>query len=204
MLTKPIISADSHITEPPDTYTARIDKKFKDRAPHIVRNDRMGDVFVIDGLDTPIPMGLVAAAGKPPDEIRVSGVLFEELHRSGWDPQARLADQDRDGVAGEIIYPTDHAYKRHRNWLPAGALSKLPSEYFREHIYLSFQDDWVAFQMTDMCNPRRLMWANDFPHGDSTWPWSQDMLKQHTTHLTPDEKDWILHDNVAELYQLPL
>jgi len=106
VLTKPIISADSHITEPPDTYTARIDKKFKDRAPHIVRNDRMGDVFVIDGLDTPIPMGLVAAAGKPPEEIRVGGVLFEELHRSGWDPQARLADQDRDGIAGEIIYPT--------------------------------------------------------------------------------------------------
>jgi len=368
VLTKPIISADSHITEPPDTYTARIDKKFKDRAPHIVRNDRMGDVFVIDGLDTPIPMGLVAAAGKPPEEIRVGGVLFEELHRSGWDPQARLADQDRDGIAGEIIYPTvgmllcnhpdfdykkacfdaynlwiaeycdahperlfgcgqtavrspdetiedfrkikdlglrgvmmpghpqqedydspiydpvwqaavdlelplsfhiltgkndglggptrgprmnsflsvirgcqdimgmfvlgavfernpqlkivcveadagwvphymyrmDHAYKRHRNWLPAGALSKLPSEYFREHIYLTFQDDWVAFQMTDMCNPRRLMWANDFPHSDSTWPWSQDMLKEHTTHLTPEEKDWILHDNVAELYQLPL
>jgi len=30
------------------------------------------------------------------------------------------------------------------------------------------------------------------------------MLKEHTTHLTPEEKDWILHDNVAELYQLPL
>ena len=29
----PIISADSHITEPPDTYTARIDARFRDRAP---------------------------------------------------------------------------------------------------------------------------------------------------------------------------
>ena len=24
----------------------------------------------------------------------------------GWDPKARLADQDKDGVAAEIIYPT--------------------------------------------------------------------------------------------------
>ena len=31
---------------------------------------------------------------------------FDELHRGGWDPDARLADQDRDGVAAEIIYPT--------------------------------------------------------------------------------------------------
>lgn len=35
-MTKPIISADSHITEPPDTYTARIDRRFKDRAPPVV------------------------------------------------------------------------------------------------------------------------------------------------------------------------
>ena len=28
------------------------------------------------------------------------------MHRGGWDPDARLADQDRDGVAAEVIYPT--------------------------------------------------------------------------------------------------
>src|SRR4030095_16832011 len=61
----PIISADSHITEPPDTYTARIDARFRDRAPSLVHDDKRGDLFVIDGLDQPIPMGLVAAAGKP-------------------------------------------------------------------------------------------------------------------------------------------
>ena len=31
---------------------------------------------------------------------------FEDLHRGGWDPVARLADQERDGVAAEVIYPT--------------------------------------------------------------------------------------------------
>ena len=58
-------------------------------------------------------------------------------------------------------------------------LSKLPSEYYRENVYTTFQDDWVAFKMKDMCNIRRLLWANDFPHSDSTWPWSQDLLKEH-------------------------
>ena len=42
--------------------------------------------------------------------------------------------------------PMDHAWKRHRNWLPAGqALTRLPSEWFAECIYTTFQDDWVAF-----------------------------------------------------------
>src|SRR5947209_12503195 len=102
----PVLSADSHITEPPGTYVDYIDPAWRDRAPKMIDGGSAGDMFVIDGMDRPIAMGLVAAAGKPPEEIRVSGERFEDLHRGGWDPNARLADQDRDGVAAEIIYPT--------------------------------------------------------------------------------------------------
>lgn len=69
-------------------------------------------------------------------------------------------------------------------------------------MYTTFQDDWVAFQMTSMVNPERPMWANDFPHGDSTWPDLQALLDEHTQHLTDHEKDLVLHDNVAGLYGL--
>jgi hypothetical protein len=30
--------------------------------------------------------------------------------------------------------------------------------------------------MLGLLNPQRLMWANDFPHSDSTWPRSQELL----------------------------
>jgi predicted TIM-barrel fold metal-dependent hydrolase len=107
------------------------------------------------------------------------------------------------GWVPHYMYRMDHAYKRHRYWLPAGqTLSKLPSEYFRENVYTTFQDDWVAFRMTDMVNVERLMWANDFPHSDSTWPWSQDVLREHTKGLSAAAAQRILHDNVAELYGL--
>ena len=104
-LTYPIISADSHIPEPPDMYIDHIDPRFRDRAPRLQHVEGVGDMFVIDGMQTPIPMGIVAAAGKPAEEIRLMGVRFEELHPGGWNPEARLADQSRDGVAAEIIYP---------------------------------------------------------------------------------------------------
>ena len=363
-MTKPIISADSHITEPPDCYTARIDKRFLDRAPRVVHDPQRGDLFVIDGLAKTIPMGLIAAAGKRADELKMYGTRFEDLHRGGWDPEARLADQDRDGVAAEILYPTvgmmlcnhpdfdfkhacfeaynawiaeyasahpdrllgvgqtamrsvddgirdlrrikelglrgvmmtgnpaiadyddpmydafweaavdlqlplsfhiltssndslkargpklnafmsiirgcqdiigvfifggvferhpklkmvcveadagwaphfmyrmDHAFDRHRYWLDGSTITRMPSEYFRDHVYMTFQDDWTAFQVKDLCNIRRLMWANDFPHSDSTWPNSQALLAKHAAHLTDDERNLILHDNVAELYRL--
>ena len=50
------------------------------------------------------------------------------------------------GWVPHFMYRMDHAYKRHRYWLNrSGKLSKLPSEYFRENVYTTFQDDWVAF-----------------------------------------------------------
>ena len=101
MLKKPI-SADSHITEPPNCYVDYIDPKFRDRAPRMKRLDKVGDAFVIEGMDQPVPMGLVAAAGKDPAQITTMGVAFEELWRSGWDSNYRVADQEKDGVAAEV------------------------------------------------------------------------------------------------------
>jgi predicted TIM-barrel fold metal-dependent hydrolase len=46
------------------------------------------------------------------------------------------------------------------------------------------------------------MWANDFPHSDSTWPWSRELLARHVGDLPQAERQRILHDNVAELYGL--
>ena len=105
------------------------------------------------------------------------------------------------GWVPHYMYRMDHAYKRHRNWLPPGqALSKLPSEYFRENVYTTFQDDWVAFKIANLMNHERLMWANDFPHSDSTWPDSAAILEEHTAELTQEQVDRILYRNVAELY----
>jgi len=118
-------------------------------------------------------------------------------------PRLRLVCVEADaGWVPHFMYRMDHAYERHRYWLPAGALTRMPSEYFREHVYTTFQDDWVAFQVKDLCNIRRLLWANDFPHSDSTWPHSQELLAKHASHLSPAELRLILHDNVAELYGL--
>ncbi|MEY2476594.1 MAG: hypothetical protein QOG87_1909, partial [Actinomycetota bacterium] len=92
---------------------------------------------------------------------------------------------------------------RHRYWLPPGQeLTRLPSEYFADGIYVTFQDDWTAFRHASDMNWRRLMWANDFPHSDSTWPWSQEMLTEHTAQLSTEQRDAILSGNVATLYNI--
>ena len=366
------ISADSHIVEAHDTYRGYIDAKYRDRAPHITRDDKGSDIYVIPGMNDQIPLGLVAGAGVSSQDLkkRRSGCQFGDLHKSGFDSSYRTADQERDGVAGEILYasvgmvlcnhpdfdykdacfkaynrwlqeycsgaPTrlfglaqtavmdvdsaiedvrrakamgmvgmmmpgnpqhedydqpmydplwdacvdlampicfhiltskgsdvntvfqgargnkisgfmniirgvqdiigmfvlggvferhpqlkmvcaegdagwlphymyrmDHAYERHGYHMESRHLSKLPSHYIRENIYFTFQDDWVAFKTANEVNTRRLIWANDFPHSDATWPNSQQLLAEHTSCVTDEQRRWILRDNVKELFNLP-
>ena len=368
------ISADSHIVEPANCYTDFIDPKFKDRAPTIQRDASGNDIYVIPGMDSTIPLGLVAAAGLTPEELagRREGCTFESLHRSGWDASCRVADQDRDGVVSEIIYPSvgmalcnhpdfayktacfhaynewlqsyisdapegrlfglgqtscesveqsikdiedskkkgfvgimmpgnpkhedydhpmyddlwacaaelemplsfhiltskggsvdevlmargnkingflniirgvqdvmglfvlggifdrhpklkfiaaeadagwlphyayrmDHAYERHGLWLGGGKnLEKMPSDYLNDHVWLTFQDDWIAFKVANLMNPKKLVWANDFPHSDATWPWSQELVEKHSAGLTAEQTRWIMRENIIECYNLPV
>jgi hypothetical protein len=39
------ISADSHVTEPPDCYTRFIDPKYRDSAPKVIPDERRGFVY---------------------------------------------------------------------------------------------------------------------------------------------------------------
>ena len=59
------VSADSHVTEPPDCYAPRLDKKFRDRAPYLVNDPVKGAQFILEGMK-PIRIGSLAAAGVPP------------------------------------------------------------------------------------------------------------------------------------------
>jgi predicted TIM-barrel fold metal-dependent hydrolase len=126
----------------------------------------------------------------------VLGGVFER------NPAVKVVCAEADaGWVPHFMYRLDHAYNRHRNWLPPGqALSKPPSEYFAENVYVTFQDDWTAFRFADDMNWRHLLWANDFPHSDSTWPWSQELLAEHTKDLSGTQAEAILSGNTAELY----
>src|SRR5439155_9378 len=76
LMSYPIISADSHITEPPNCYADHIDPTYRDRAPHIVHVEGGGDIYVIEGMKTPVPLGIVAAAAKGIADL-------EAIHRMG-------------------------------------------------------------------------------------------------------------------------
>ena len=101
-----MISADSHVLEPPDLWTRGLaGTPFANRAPRVdVHPGTATGAFLIDGLE-PQPVSLPGAAGQASEDLHETGSL-EEGRRGGWDLPARLADQDLDGVEAEVLYPS--------------------------------------------------------------------------------------------------
>lgn len=114
-----------------------------------------------------------------------------------------LAESDA-GWMPHYSYRMDHAAHNASDTGILDGLSKMPSDYIRSNVWNTFQDDWVAFQTKDMVNYRQLLWANDYPHSDSTWPNSQSLLAKHAGGLSEAERNAILRDNAVALFDLPL
>jgi predicted TIM-barrel fold metal-dependent hydrolase len=97
----------------------------------------------------------------------------------------------------------DHAAKfNFENGVMKG-LSKVPSEYIKSNVWMTFQDDLTAFQSLHQMPYTQLLWASDFPHTDSTWPRSQQLLAEHTAHLQEQQRQAIMRENAAKLFRLP-
>jgi predicted TIM-barrel fold metal-dependent hydrolase len=84
----------------------------------------------------------------------------------------------------------------------ADCLDLLPSEYWRRQFFATFEDDRAGVLTREMAGVSNLLWANDYPHLDSTWPCSHEILDE-IMHGVPDgERHAMTHDNAAALYRL--
>ena len=138
-----ILSSDSHVFEPPDLWTERIDKAFRDRAPRI---ERVGDVdhLVIEGNQTIAGIGLISNAGARFDapETISDHARFDDVHEGGYDPELHIRDMAIDGVSGEVIYPSQGLF-----------YFKVPDSHLMSAIFRAYNDWLVEFCSTD---PERL------------------------------------------------
>ncbi|TMA53346.1 MAG: amidohydrolase [Deltaproteobacteria bacterium] len=138
-----VISADSHMMEPADLWVGRLDRKFRDRAPHVVKNEgKPGYAFVAPGINPfPVAGGFARGlSGKELKEHMAKG--YEAARPSGWDPVERIKDQDIDGVEAEVLYTT--------LGMPLFQLDDADLQRACFRVY----NDWVAEFRS--CNPKRL------------------------------------------------
>jgi predicted TIM-barrel fold metal-dependent hydrolase len=101
-----IVSADSHVVEPPSLYAEYLDPIWRPDAPRLVPDGSGGQQIFIPGMTRVLALGLLASAGQPSHLLNEVGTTFQDIRCAAWDPRERLKDQDADGVAAEVLYPS--------------------------------------------------------------------------------------------------
>jgi uncharacterized protein len=98
------ISADSHVNEPPDLWTKGVPDHLAGLVPTMVELEA-GDAWVVAPNTAPRPISFSAAAGAKPEEITSSRITYSSMRAGAFLADARLEDQDIDGLSGEVLYP---------------------------------------------------------------------------------------------------
>ena len=82
-------------------------------------------------------------------------------------------------------------------------LTMLPSEYFLRQFYATFFNDPPSRWVFGTWGSDNLMWSNDYPHPNSTWPESWNVITRDLGHVSEAVRSRLLRDNARELYKLP-
>jgi predicted TIM-barrel fold metal-dependent hydrolase len=79
-----------------------------------------------------------------------------------------------------------------------------PSELFARQVMATFEEDALGIDLIPLLGADRCMWASDYPHTDSTFPHSLDVIEETLGALPADDVRKLTVTNCAALYGFPV
>jgi predicted TIM-barrel fold metal-dependent hydrolase len=96
----------------------------------------------------------------------------------------------------------DHAYRTQHFWVRP-SLPNLPSSYFRSNCFATFQIDPAGLALVERYDlTENVLWANDYPHHEGTWPHSAEAIERSMGDLGEQARARILGLNAARIFGL--
>jgi hypothetical protein len=116
-------------------------------------------------------------------------------------PDLFLPDPEPRTVRYTVISVDDH----HRSGYGQDWPGELrPAEVLKRNFWFCTLDDPSTIDTRHRIGVEHIMLEADYPHGESTWPDTQDVVQQYWGHIPDDELRLMTHVNAARLYQHPL
>ncbi len=130
-------------------------------------------------------------------ELIVHGVAtkFPELQfvvaefNGGW--IAHWLDRIEQGLQREYSFKNKGSYTGER-----------PHEIWARQFWATVEDDRPAILTRELIGVDNLMWGSDYPHVDSTWPCSLQVLDEVFAYVPDEDRNKITRTNVERLYGL--
>jgi predicted TIM-barrel fold metal-dependent hydrolase len=91
-----------------------------------------------------------------------------------------------------------------RRYIAMRKLSLRASEYFKRQGAITISDDPVALNNVELTGSDCLIWGNDYPHDEGTFPHSRRPIEEIRKRLGPEDAHKVLCGNAARLFGFDL
>ena len=99
----------------------------------------------------------------------------------------------------------DYAYTQRVREFTEGRRFKagaLPSDFFHSNVFLGFMEDALGIKDRHIIGVDQLLWGGDYPHVESTFPRSRQIIEEILVDCTEAERAKIVGGNSARVYGL--
>jgi len=117
-------------------------------------------------------------------------------------PRIRIAMSE--GGIGWIPYfleRADYVHEHHHAWTHQSFAGRKPSQVWREHFITCFIDDPVGVKNRDDVGIDTITWECDYPHSDTTWPRSPEILGRSLENVPAGDVAKITHENALRAFR---
>lgn len=134
----------------------------------------------------------------------MSNLIFSGVFDRYPDLKVVLAEFDV-GWVGHMYQLANYQFDRASSYDREKNVHKLrPTDYLDRNVFFTFQDDRAGVLTTEIYGRNNYLWASDFPHGVTTWPYSQRTMDSNFQGIDPAVARSICRDNSIRLFGLDL
>ena len=80
----------------------------------------------------------------------------------------------------------------------------IPSEFWHQNMFATFTEDDLGVELRDKIGLDNMLWGNDYPHAESSWPRSMQFLDRILGDMDEIERRKVTSDNTAKLFGFDL
>ena len=100
-----------------------------------------------------------------------------------------------------VIERLDHELHKYGSKIKDHKIEMLPSEIFARQVFTTYEDEKLGVELIPRIGVDNVMWASDYPHGDSTWPHSRKALAESPlAQHGPEVLRKVTCENAARVY----
>jgi predicted TIM-barrel fold metal-dependent hydrolase len=104
-----------------------------------------------------------------------------------------------------VLTNMDYCYReRHEEAFYRFKNQMKPSDFYYQNVALSFQEDDIGVRLRDVIGVANMMWGSDYPHSESTFPRSREVLDEILQGVPEDERAKVVGLNTAKWYDFDL